>query len=141
MEHFAQCSTKCAKKAVLAPFAPYYSTYLFVEQCSTNVPRKPILYSTMIINRLTKTDCATKFRGTLCSTPLFPMFHGMFHGLFAQLNGAVFSPFFAPILPIYVKQFFQLIAPYNNICTCVRAQEGGLYITNLQRWSLLMTRA
>ena len=28
-----------------------------------------------------------------------------------------------------------------NICTCVRAQEGGLYITNLQRWSLLMTKA
>ena len=67
------------KKPVLAPFAPYYSTYLFVEQCSTNVPRNAILCSTMIINRLTKTDCATKFRGTLCSTPLFPMFHGMFH--------------------------------------------------------------
>ena len=33
----------------------------------------------MIINRLTKTDCATKCRGTLCSTPLFSMFHGMFH--------------------------------------------------------------
>ena len=30
------------KKAVLAPFAPYYSTYLFVEQCSTNVPRNAI---------------------------------------------------------------------------------------------------
>ena len=28
-----------------------------------------------------------------------------------------------------------------NICTCVRAQEDGLYITNLQDWSLLMTRA
>ena len=27
-----------------------------------------------------------------------------------------------------------------NICTCVRAQEGGLYITNLQRWSLLMDK-
>ena len=38
------------KKAVLAPFAPFYSTYLFVEQCSTNVPRNPILCSTMIIN-------------------------------------------------------------------------------------------
>ena len=38
------------KKAVLAPFAPFYSTYLFVEQCSTNVPRNSILCSTMIIN-------------------------------------------------------------------------------------------
>ena len=28
-----------------------------------------------------------------------------------------------------------------NICSRVRAQEGELYITNLQRWSLLMTRA
>ena len=49
----------------------YMQHYLFVEQCSTNVPRNPVLCSTMIINRLTKSDCATKFRGTLCSTPLF----------------------------------------------------------------------
>ena len=67
------------KKAVLAPFASWYSLEHFVEQCSTNVPRNLILCSTMIISRLTKTDCATKFRGTLCSTPLFSMFHGMFH--------------------------------------------------------------
>ena len=80
--------------------------------------------------------------------PWNTMFHAPFFDVprnvprtFAQLNGAVFSPFLAPIPTIYVKQFFQLIAPYNNICTCVRAQEGGLYITNLQGWSLLMTRA
>ena len=59
---------------------PFILHTLFVEQCSTNVPRNPVLCSTMIINRLTKSDCATKFRGTLCSTPLFSMFHGMFHG-------------------------------------------------------------
>ena len=87
------------KKAVLAPFAPFYSTYLFVEQCSTNVPRNPVLCSIMIINRLTKIDCATKFRGTLCSTPLFPMFHGMFHETHCAIKWSSLFHFSHPFFP------------------------------------------
>ena len=67
-------------KRLFYPLLRHYTLhYLFVEQCSTNVPRNVILCSTMIINQLTKSDCATKFRGTLCSTHHFSMFHGMFH--------------------------------------------------------------
>ena len=63
---------KMCEKRRFWPLLRHYSLHpLFVEQCSTNVPRNPILCSTMIINRLTKSDCATKFRGTLCSTPFF----------------------------------------------------------------------
>ena len=47
------------------------------------------------------------------------------------------------LLDLGVRSYIKLgVRSYiYNICTCVRAQEGGLYITNLQGWSLLMTKA
>ena len=79
VEHFAQCSMKCAKKGGFSPFCViiFYIPFCWAvfHKCSTEC-------HFMFHNDyqpIKKPDCATKFRGTLCSTPYFSMFHGMFH--------------------------------------------------------------
>ena len=134
VEHFAHCFLKCAKKAVLAPFAPFYSTYPFCwavfHKCSTE-PHFMFHDDYQSINK-------NRLRNEI---PWNTMFHAPFPNVPRNVPRHPFIRLRSEELGMrsYIK--LGVRSYIYNICTCVRAQEGGLYIIILQRWSLLMTKA